>query len=80
MQFLPSNTKSTLQIKLAVDTMNPDAPGLLGSIQQSQLDKLLLEVSDCCSSPTPVTILEVQGQKPSKLKGRQINQMCSYFG
>lgn len=56
--------------------MDPDTSGFLGSIQESRLDKLLLKVSECCSNPTPVTILEGKGQKPSKLRGRHINQMC----
>lgn len=80
MRFLLSNTKSTLRIKSVVNTMDPDTVGFLGSIQKSRLDKLLDEVSDCCSSPTPVTILEVKGQKPSELregKGSKITQICS---
>lgn len=76
-RFLLSSTKSTPRIKSVVNMMDPNTAGFLGSIQKSRLDKLLLEVSDCCSSPTPVTILEVKGQKPSKLRGRQSNQICS---
>lgn len=59
--------------------MDPDTMGFLGSTQKSRLDKLLDEVSDCCSSPTPVTVLEVKGQKPSKLRGLGSNQMCSFL-
>lgn len=76
-QILSSNTKSTLRIESAVNMMDPNTSGFLGSIQKSRLDKLLQEVSDCCSSPTPVTVLEVQGQKPGEPMGREINQMCS---
>lgn len=79
MRFLLSNTKSTLRIKSVVNIMDPNTAGFLGSIQKNRLDKLLLEVSDCCSSPTPVTILEFKGQKPSKLRGWQNNQMCSLW-
>lgn len=51
--------------------MDHDTSEFLGSIHQSRLDKLLLDVSDCCSSPTPVTILEVKGHKCSKLRGTE---------
>lgn len=54
--------------------MDHDTSEFLGSIHQSRLDKLLLDVSDCCSSPTPVTILEVKGHKCSKLKGHRVDQ------
>ncbi|KAI7782819.1 hypothetical protein LA080_012860 [Diaporthe eres] len=60
--------------------MDPDTVGFFGSIQKSRLDKLLDEMTDCCSSPTPVTILEVKGQKPSELRegeGGKITQICS---
>lgn len=77
MQSLSSNTKSTLRIESVVNMMDPNTSGFLGSIQKSRLDKLLHKVSGCCSSPTPVTVLEVQGQKPGELKGRKINQMCN---
>lgn len=72
--MLLSNTESTLRIKSIIEKMDHDTSEFLGSIHQSRLEKLLLDVSDCCSSPTPVTILEVKGHKCSKLKGHRIKQ------
>ncbi|KAK7724638.1 hypothetical protein SLS63_008618 [Diaporthe eres] len=78
-QILPSVTKSTLRINSVVNIMDPDTSGFLGSIQQSRLEKLLNEVSDCCSSPTPVTILEIKGQKPSLLEELSEKELSEYL-
>lgn len=59
--------------------MDHDTSEFLGSIHQSRLDKLLLDVSDCCSSPTPVTILEVKGHKCSELRGTESTNFIHFL-
>lgn len=66
------------RIRLRAEKMDHDLSGFLETIHQSRLDRLLQGMSNSCSSPTPVAVLDVKGQIWGELEEHQTKRHIQF--